>query len=107
MCVPSTHPMTCGNPNFFSKLLAACSKLALVDGKTIYFFLKLFIMALTTTRKVIDNVALETPKEFPVCLKSSEPELYEQFMETYNCPINLEGSADSMENLDLSGNKVP
>ena len=69
MCVPSTHPRTCRNPIFFSKLPAAFSKSALVDGKTIYFFLKLFTMALTTTRKVIDDVALETPKEFPVCLK--------------------------------------
>ena len=69
MCVPSTHPITCGNPIFFSKLPAAFSKSALVDGKTIYFFHKLFIMALTATRKVIDNVALATPKELPVCLK--------------------------------------
>ena len=69
MCVPSTHPMMCGNTIFSSKLPAAFSNSALVDGRTIYFFLKLFIMALTTTRKVIDNVALETPKEFPVCLK--------------------------------------
>ena len=29
--------------------------------------------------------------------KSSEPELYEQFMETHNCPINHEGSAGSMK----------
>ena len=29
--------------------------------------------------------------------KNSEPELYEQFMETHNCPINHEGSAGSME----------
>ena len=29
--------------------------------------------------------------------KNSEPELYEQFMETYNCPINHEGSAGSRE----------
>ena len=29
--------------------------------------------------------------------KNSEPELYGQFMETHNCPINHEGSAGSME----------
>ena len=29
--------------------------------------------------------------------KNSEPELYEQFMETHNCSINHEGSAGSME----------
>ena len=29
--------------------------------------------------------------------KNSEPELYEQFMETHNCLINNEGSAGSME----------
>ena len=29
--------------------------------------------------------------------KNSEPELYEQFMETHNCLINHEGSAGSME----------
>ena len=29
--------------------------------------------------------------------KNSEPELYERFMETHNCPINHEGSAGSME----------
>ena len=29
--------------------------------------------------------------------KKTEPELYEQFMETHNCPINHEGSAGSME----------
>ena len=29
--------------------------------------------------------------------KNSEPELYEQFMETHNCPINHEGSAGSIE----------
>ena len=28
--------------------------------------------------------------------KNSEPELYGQFMETHNCPINHEGSAGSM-----------
>ena len=69
MCVPSAQPLTCKNPNFSSKLPAAFSKSALVDGKTIYFFHKLFIMVLTATRKVIDNVALATPKELPVCLK--------------------------------------
>ena len=69
MCVPSAQPMTCENPNFSSKLPAAFSKSAIVDGKTIYFFLKLFIMALTAIRKVIDNATLETTKELPVCLK--------------------------------------
>ena len=29
--------------------------------------------------------------------KNSEPELYKQFMETHDCPINHEGSAGSME----------
>ena len=69
MCVPSAQPMTCGNPIFLSMLPAAFSQSTLVDGKTIYFFLKLFVMALTTTRKVIDNVALEKSKELLVCLK--------------------------------------
>ena len=69
MCVPSAQPMTCGNPFFLSMLPATFSKSTLVDGKTIYFFLQLFVMALTTTRKVIDNVALEKSKELLVCLK--------------------------------------
>ena len=33
--------------------------------------------------------------------KNSEPELYERFMETHNCPINHEGSAGSMEAVGL------
>ena len=55
MCVPSTHPIICGNPNFSTKLPAAFSKSALFDSKTIYFFLKMFIMALTTTYQALVN----------------------------------------------------
>ena len=55
MCVPPTHPITCGNLNFSTKLSAAFSKSALVDNKTRYFFLKMFIMALTTTYQAIVN----------------------------------------------------
>ena len=33
--------------------------------------------------------------------KNSEPKLYEQFMETHNCPINHEGSEGSIETAGL------
>ena len=55
MYVTSTLPITCGNQNFFTKLPAAFSTSSLVDGKTTYFFHKMFIMRLTTTRKTIVN----------------------------------------------------
>ena len=65
-----------------SSLNGVVNVVASDSGKYVYF------CVLTKTR----NACISWEKR-----KNSEPELYEQFMETHNCPINHEGSAGSMK----------